>query len=195
MPWLGVHCIFKENIVIYLGIDEFFFFKFKNISLQFYDMLVCSTCQNLHLYLHPILTLNTLCWGCSTSMIFCCRREISVEAGSFGICKAFIYHIIISYAISRELWHNSCFVVFDYGGLLSIDLTISFRVASLALWQSYDCHSNSQRVLKGADKHIKWVQQTIIEQKPNATKPVCFHNGWYGIFTGIHGLGIPPEFL
>ena len=119
-----------------------------------------------------ILALNILCLGYSTSI--CWRREIFIVAGCFGNCKVLIYHIIISYATSRELWHNSCFVMFNYGGLLSIDLTTSFRVASLALWQSYDCHSNSQGVLKGADKTHKMGSTNNHRTKTKCNKTSLF---------------------
>ena len=80
----------------------------------------------------------------------------------------------------KKYAHGFCFAVFCCGYTLT-DFPISFRLTSLALWQSNDCPSASKATLMNMDKYFMWIHY---ERMHNHNK--AKHNKTVCIFLGIY---------
>ena len=80
----------------------------------------------------------------------------------------------------KKYAHGFCFAVLCCGYTLT-DFPISFRLTSLALWQSNDCPSASKATLMNMDKYFKWIHYERLHNhnKAKHNKTVCIFIGIY----------------
>ena len=80
----------------------------------------------------------------------------------------------------KKYAHGFCFAVLCCGYTLT-DFPISFRLTSLALWQSNDCPSASKATLMNMDKYFMWIHYERLHNhnKAKHNKTVCIFLGIY----------------
>ena len=93
----------------------------------------------------------------------------------------------------KKYAHGFCFAVLCCGYTLT-DFPISFRLTSLALWQSNDCPSASKATLMNMDKCFMWIHYERLHNhnKAKHNKTVCIFLGIY-CTTGVMRYGARPH--
>ena len=92
----------------------------------------------------------------------------------------------------KKYAHGFCFAVLCCGYTL-IDLPISIRLTSLALWQSDDCPSASKATLMNMDKYFMWIHYERLHNhnKAKHNKTCAYFLGYTVVVPGI----IPSLFM
>ena len=124
----------------------------------------------------------------------CCRFRLSAwrEWNRNRVIRQMISLSTTVY--SKKYAHGFCFAVLCCGYTLT-DFPISFRLISLALWQSNDCPSANKATLLNMDKYLMWIHYERLHNhnKAKHNKTVCIFPGVYCTNSTVNEGGSDPN--